>query len=248
MARLLIFDTSGGACSVAVWSGGGVAADRYEAMPRGQAEHLLLMIEETLDAAGIAYGRLDAVGVTRGPGAFTGLRIGLAAARGLALTLGIPAIGITTFEALAVRAPGGCAVAIDTKRNDFYCQLFGPGGVSAGDPGILAPAEAIALAESEGVPLVADTPMPAGGETGIGAVRSPDGSPVGPPAGPPASPPRAAAFAPLVARRYDALGEDGRSGLAMPRPLYLRPPEARLPEARSPEARLREGRRRGRPR
>ncbi len=224
MARLLIFDTSGGACSVAVWSDGGVAAERFEAMARGQAERLLPMIEETLAEAGMAYGRLDAVGVTRGPGAFTGIRIGLAAARGLALARGIPAIGISTFEALAIRAPAGCVVAIDTKRNDLYCQLFGPGGAAAGDPGILAPDEAIALAGAEGVPMVADFPFSAAGEAGRGEDRRPAGSLAGPP--------RAAAFASLVARRYEAFGKDGRAGLAMPRPLYLRPPEARLPEAR----------------
>lgn len=224
MARLLVFDTSCGACSVAVWSGDCTIAERYEAMSRGQAERLLPMIEETLAAAGMAWGRLDAVGVTRGPGAFTGIRIGLAAARGLALARGIPAIGISTFEALAVRAPAGCMVAIDTKRNDFYCQLFGPDGAAAGDPGILAPDKAIALAGAQGVPVVTDTPAPAGSEAGRGGDRAPDGSLAGPP--------RAAAFASLVARRYEALGKDGRAGLAPPHPLYLRPPKARLPEAR----------------
>lgn len=230
MARLLIFDTSCGACSVAVRSGDRIVAERYEAMPRGQAERLLPMIEETLAAAGMAYGRLDAVGVTRGPGAFTGLRIGLAAARGLALALGVPAIGISTFEALAVRAPAGCAVAIDTKRNDFYCQAFGPGGAPAGDPAILTPDEACALARAEGVPLVTDGPAPPA--AGAGARRSPDDSPAGPLADSLAGPPRAAAFAALVARRYEVLRADGGTGFAAPRPLYLRPPEARLPEAR----------------
>ncbi len=200
MSRLLIFDTSGGACSAAVWADGRIAAERFEAMARGQAERLLPMIEETLAAAGLGYGQLDAVGVTRGPGAFTGIRIGLAAARGLSLALGIPAIGITTFEALAVRAPEGCAVAIDTKRGDVFFQLFGPGGAAEGEPGILAPSAATAAAGEKGVPLVTDAP-------------------------------RAAEFAPLVAARHEASGADGRSAPGMPRPLYLRPPEARLPEA-----------------
>ena len=151
MARLLIFDTAGAACSVALWADDSVAAERYEAMARGQAERLLPMIGEALAAAGISYAQLDGIGVTCGPGAFTGLRIGLAAARGLALTLGIPAIGITTFEALAVRAPAGCVVAIDTKRNDYYCQRFGPDGAAQGEPGILSPADAVALADSRNV-------------------------------------------------------------------------------------------------
>lgn len=200
MSRLLIFDTSGGACSAAVWADGRVAAERFEAMARGQAERLLPMIGETLAAAGLAHGQLDAIGVTRGPGAFTGIRIGLAAARGLSLALGIPAIGITTFEALAVRAPEGCAVAIDTKRGEVFFQLFGPGGVAEGEPGILAPAAAAAAAGEKRVPLVTD-------------------------------PPRAAEFAPLAAARHEALRADGRAYPGMPRPLYLRPPQARLPEA-----------------
>ena len=223
MARLLIFDTSGAACSVALWAGGGTVAERYEAMPRGQAERLLPMIEETVAAAGLAFGQLDAVGVTRGPGAFTGLRIGLAAARGLALALDIPAIGVTTFEALAVRAPAGCVVAIDTKRNDCYCQRFGPGGAAVGEPGILAAADAVALAEAGNLPLVADTPALASGARGADAAM--------------AGPPRAAAFASLVAARHRALGQGGHGSLDMPRPLYLRPPEARLPEARLPAGR-----------
>lgn len=220
MARLLIFDTSGTACSAALWAGGGVLAERYEAMPRGQAERLLPMIEETVAAGGLVFGQLDAVGVTRGPGAFTGLRIGLAAARGLALALDIPAIGITTFEALAVRAPAGCVVAIDTKRNDCYCQRFGLGGAAAGEPGILAAADALSLAEAEELPLVADTPALAGGGRAADAAM--------------AGPPRAADFASLVAARHRALGQGRAGGPDMPRPLYLRPPEARLPPARRP--------------
>lgn len=228
MARLLIFDTSGGACSVAVWVDGRVAAECFEAMARGQAERLLPMIGEVLAAAGIGYGQLDAVGVTRGPGAFTGIRIGLAAARGLALARGIPAIGIETFEALAVRAPAGCVVAIDTKRNDFYCRRFGPDGMAREAPEILPAAGAAALAGAAGVPLVTDSAALAGKDRN--------------PADPPPAPTRAAEFAALVARRYDALGNTvgntGPADLPPPRPLYLRPPQARLPETRPSETRL----------
>ncbi len=244
MARLLIFDTSGGACSVAVWAGGGVAAERFEAMAHGQAERLLPSIGEALAAAGIGYGQLDAVGVTRGPGAFTGIRIGLAAARGLALALDIPAIGITTFEALAVRAPAGCVVAIDTRRNDFYCQRFGPDGAARDAPEILPAAGAAARAGAAGLPLVTDSAALAAGRAGKRAGAGADREPA---ADPPPAPPRAAEFAAPVARRHDSLGESGRAGLPPPRPLYLRPPRAQLPEARQPEAQQSK-RRRGAPR
>ena len=214
MERLLIFDTSGAACSAAILADGRVVAERYRAMVRGHAEHLVPALGETLAAAGLAWDRLDGIGVTRGPGAFTGLRIGLAAARGLALVLDIPVIGITTFEALAVRAPAGCVVAIDTRREDFYCQRCGPGGTAAGRPEILPAAGALALARAGGLPLVADTPGLAGESA-------------------PAGPPRAAEFAPAIAARYREHGGAGRPGFAMPQPFYLRPPAARLPETAS---------------
>ena len=101
-------------------------------MARGQSERLVPMIEEVMATAGLDYGALEAVAVTRGPGGFTGVRIGLATARGLGLALGRPVMGVTNFEAQALAAPelrAGqvLAVVIDAKRAEVYVQAFRAG-------------------------------------------------------------------------------------------------------------------------
>jgi tRNA threonylcarbamoyladenosine biosynthesis protein TsaB len=103
---ILAFDTSAAHCAAALVSGERVIARRVEAMPKGQAERLLPMIEEMLAGAGLAWADLAALAVCTGPGNFTGTRIGVAAARGIALGLGVPAIGVTRMDL----APAGAAL------------------------------------------------------------------------------------------------------------------------------------------
>ncbi|MGQ0676762.1 MAG: tRNA (adenosine(37)-N6)-threonylcarbamoyltransferase complex dimerization subunit type 1 TsaB, partial [Rhodospirillales bacterium] len=98
---ILAFDCAGAACSVVLWQKGRVLARRAQASRHGQAEILLPMIEAALAEAGLSYGALAAIATTQGPGSFTGLRAGLAAARGLKLATGLPAIGVSTFDAAA---------------------------------------------------------------------------------------------------------------------------------------------------
>lgn len=144
---LLAFDAAGTACSAAVWRDGGVRARRFEAMARGQSERLVPMIEAVMAEAGIGYGALDAIAVTRGPGGFTGVRIGLATARALALACDRPLIGVSNFEAVAAAVPEderrgrSLAVVIDAKRSDLYAQAFGPDLVPATEARAIAPAE-----------------------------------------------------------------------------------------------------------
>ncbi len=132
--RLLAFDCAGGACSAAYWSDGAVAARRHEPMARGHAERLVPMIQEVMAEAGAGYAALSAIAVTCGPGGFTGLRIGLATARGLALASGRPLLGYSNFEVLAAAAPAESrrgrtlAVLIDAKRADLYVQAFAESG------------------------------------------------------------------------------------------------------------------------
>ena len=78
--------------------GGRIVAERFEEMKKGQAERLLPLLEEVLGEVGAVWEELDAIGVGVGPGNFTGIRISVSAARGLSLALGIPAIGVSTFE------------------------------------------------------------------------------------------------------------------------------------------------------
>ncbi len=127
---LLALDTAGTACSAALWCAGGVRARRFEAMTRGQSERLVPMIEAVMTEAGVGYEALDAIAVTLGPGGFTGVRIGLATARALALACARPVIGVSNFEAVAAAVPEterrgrSLAVLIDAKRSDLYAQAF----------------------------------------------------------------------------------------------------------------------------
>ena len=94
-------DTSTVGCSAALWRDGGIVAAHAAEMARGQSVALVPMIQDVMLEAHQAFEELDAVAVTVGPGAFTGLRIGLAAARGMALALGVPCLGVTTLETVA---------------------------------------------------------------------------------------------------------------------------------------------------
>jgi len=124
---ILAFDTSAAHCAAALlWDGGQVLRD--EAMDKGQAERLIPMLEEVLAEAGLGWRDLKAIAVGTGPGNFTGVRIAVAAARGLALGLGIPAVGVTRLEALAFGLPRPVTVIEDARRGEIYVQVFNPDG------------------------------------------------------------------------------------------------------------------------
>ena len=123
---ILAFDTSAAHCAAALLSGDVLLAARSEEMGRGQAERLMPMLEEVLAEAGAGWRDLAALGVGIGPGNFTGVRIAVAAARGLALGLAVPAIGVTGFEARAFAGPRPLWVAIEAPRAQAYLQRFGP--------------------------------------------------------------------------------------------------------------------------
>jgi len=131
---ILGIDTSAGQCAVALLAGERVVV-RAAAMARGHAEALFPMIDEVLAEAGAGPDALARIGVCTGPGSFTGIRAGVAAARGLALGAGIPAIGITRFEALAVAGMPG-PVALPGRAGQVYVQEIGPDGAPAGPPRI----------------------------------------------------------------------------------------------------------------
>ncbi len=118
-------------------------------MERGQAERLLPLLGEALAAGGAEWRDLDAIAVCTGPGNFTGLRIAVAAARGLAFGLGIPAIGVTRLEALAHGRAGAVLVALGVGRGGFAVQLF-EDGRAVGAPA-LVPAERLAEAAPHAV-------------------------------------------------------------------------------------------------
>jgi len=127
---LLALDTATESCSAAVCEDGATLARRFERLQRGQAERLVPMIEEVMDEAQRTYRALDGIVATVGPGSFTGVRVGLATARGLALAADLPLIGISTLEALAASVPPAerqgrtVLAAIDALRGQIYAQWF----------------------------------------------------------------------------------------------------------------------------
>ncbi|WP_417726775.1 tRNA (adenosine(37)-N6)-threonylcarbamoyltransferase complex dimerization subunit type 1 TsaB [Roseovarius sp.] len=143
------FDTSAAHCAAALLRGARVMATRAEDMGRGQAERLMPLLQEMLDEADVTWRDLDRIGVGIGPGNFTGIRISVAAARGLALSLGIPTIGISTLDVIRAQDRDGTP-CVPAPRDMAYVQsknsapeLLGMDAVS--DPA-LPPAPAV-LAE-----------------------------------------------------------------------------------------------------
>jgi len=183
-------------------------------MMRGHAEALMPMIAAVMTAAGMEFAALDRIAVTVGPGSFTGLRVGVAAARGIALATGKPAVGLTTLAALA--APffdmddsKALLAAIDARHGQVYMQLFGPGGRALMTPRLATLGDAIRAAATSPTRIVgngaklieADWPANERRPLLVNAVRAPD---IG-----------------WVARLGAAAAETAAGGAGV-RPLYLR--------------------------
>lgn len=150
---ILAIDTALDACSVAVLDtgAGALIARESEPMKRGHAEALMPMIARVVKASGVGYLQLDRVAVTTGPGSFTGLRVGLSAARGIALAAGKPAVGLTTLTAYAAplvsetdETPIICA--IDARHDQVYYQVVRSNGASLLLPRVAPVAEALGAA------------------------------------------------------------------------------------------------------
>ncbi|MGB0630354.1 MAG: tRNA (adenosine(37)-N6)-threonylcarbamoyltransferase complex dimerization subunit type 1 TsaB [Alphaproteobacteria bacterium] len=141
MSTVLSFDTSADFCAAAVVRDGSVLAAKSVPMARGHAEALVPLIQELCAGASIGFPDIDLIGVTVGPGSFTGVRTGLSAAKGFALAAGCPAIGVSSLQAVAVGAANECATAIlavlDTRRNDYFAQLFDAEAQPVGEPAVL---------------------------------------------------------------------------------------------------------------
>jgi len=210
--NILAIDTCLDACSVAVCADGRTLAAASEPMSRGHQERLAPLAEAVMAAAGLAFKDLARIAVTVGPGSFTGLRVGLAFAKGLALALDIPCVGVGTLEALAASAGGGgfAAACVDAHRGQVYLQIF-IDGRAAMAPDVL-PVEIAAARLAELWPGRPATLVGSGGPllaaVIAGACLEPERLPD-----------------PVAVAR---LGAAVRSPAA-PRPLYLRPPDAKLP-------------------
>ena len=145
MALILSIETSTSICSVAIHEQGELLALAEIKEPGAHAEKLLLLVDEVFEKAGLSFADLDAVAVSQGPGSYTGLRIGVSTAKGIAYALEIPLIGINTLQAMAASqsvAPGDYVVAVlDARRKEVYTQTFGDSLQE------LSPIEAVVLEE-----------------------------------------------------------------------------------------------------
>src|SRR6202043_2611671 len=158
---ILAIDTALDACAAGVLDtdAGKLIAQESQAMKRGHAEALMPLIARVMKASGIAFPALDRIAVTAGPGSFTGLRVGLSAARGIALAAGKPVVGLTTLSAYAapiVSEAGEQPVisAIDARHDHVYFQVVSGNGSSLIRPKVAPIAEALEAARFGAAHLV----------------------------------------------------------------------------------------------
>src|ERR1700719_2531943 len=158
--RVLALDTAPEPCAAAVLDTErrDLVASETQPMSRGHAEALMPMVARVMDAARLEFSDIDRIAVTIGPGSFTGVRVGIAAARGIALAAGRPAIGLTTLAAftaphVAAGFAGTVVPVIDARHGLVYMQVFGPGGRALIAPR-LAPVRDAVQAARAGAALV----------------------------------------------------------------------------------------------
>jgi tRNA threonylcarbamoyladenosine biosynthesis protein TsaB len=222
--KILALDTATSSCSVAIRIDGETVCSELEPMTRGQSEALMPMLMGVLEQAKLNVRDVDLIAATRGPGAFTGLRIGLATVRGLALASGVACCGITSTEAIADAAydpkdPNKTLlVALDSKRADIYVQVFGGNGITMDLPCAVGLDELQNLID--GLGLVGRTEVV--GDATDRAMEFLKGDFI-------KSSASEITDARFVARVAERIALSG-SGLADTSPLYLRPADAVIPE------------------
>lgn len=218
MLRVLAIDTALGACSACIVQAGEplpLAADTIP-MDRGHAEALMPLLDRLSAQVDGGFESLDRVAVTVGPGSYTGLRVGISAARGIGLAAGIPVVGVATLSAylaplMVGEKRGLLTAAIDAKHGQIYIQAIAPGGRTIIPPGLMTYRDAIRLLGSgpimiagSAAPLLAAEARAQGVEALISDASShPDIA--------------------WVAR----LGILADPNQALPKPLYLREPDAK---------------------
>lgn len=152
---VLVIDTSGPECAAGIYDSekNSVISFRSETIGKGHAELLPGMVEASLAEAGMALADIHRIAVTIGPGSFTGIRVGVAFARGLAVALKIPVVGVSTLQVVAEPHLGGATPvlsAIDARREALYTQVIGANGAALSEPAELGYDDARALADLHG--------------------------------------------------------------------------------------------------
>jgi tRNA threonylcarbamoyladenosine biosynthesis protein TsaB len=213
---VLVIAAAGLDSSVAVAADDRVLAVQQHRQPHGQAEALLPLVEAAMQAAQLPAAAIDMVAAEIGPGSFTGIRVGLAAARGIALATGARLAGISSFEAAAAAAgpaDSGLLVALESRREDLYVQLFD----AAGEP-LAAPAAVLPAALPDWVEALAATaPLVVAGDAAARAAAALGSRPLLAAA---SGGPAAVAVWRAVQRRRACRRPDLPA-----RPFYLRPPD-----------------------
>jgi tRNA threonylcarbamoyladenosine biosynthesis protein TsaB len=220
--RVLAIDTALGACSACVIESGQATALSRESIPmdRGHAEALLPLIDRVVAGLEGGFKGLERVAVTVGPGSYTGLRVGIAAARAIGLATGVPVVGVSTLSARIAALLGGgarhlLAAAVDARHGHVYLQVMAPGGRIVVPPSHVSIREAVRVLGSGPVRLTGSAAQEVAAEAlaqGIEAMVS--GTPL----------------APDIAQvaRLGALADPAH---ALPKPLYLRGPDAKPQDA-----------------
>lgn len=222
---ILAIDTALEACAVAVLDteASSLRAHEARAMARGHAEALMPMIDRVMQAAGLSFSALDRIAVTVGPGSFTGLRVGISAARGLGLAAEKPVVGVTTLSAFAAPHLGESDApilsVIDARHDHVYMQVVSGDGTAQVRPCIAAIADVFDTARSGALHIV-------GNAARIVADRWPANA-----TQPARVDPQAAPDICWVAW----LGAAADPAASRPRPLYLRAPDAKPQAATAPD-------------
>lgn len=216
---VLALDTAGSACSVALGRGETLLGHERREMRHGHAETLLPMVDRVVEAAAVSPAAIEVVAVSVGPGGFTGIRAGLAAAHGLALALDARLVGVTSFAAVAALVPSGATgllVALDSRRADFYVQLFDAAGAACSEPAAIPPEELATWLSGAALRVAGDAAQEA-----AAALRAHTAIEIVPNSAPDA-------IGVLTAvRRWPALVDPAAC------PLYLRAPDVSFPKARA---------------
>jgi tRNA threonylcarbamoyladenosine biosynthesis protein TsaB len=213
--NLLAIDCSASLCAASVYD---ADADRELGrkvldLGKGHAEHLMAVIDDAMTTGGISFAELGRIAVSTGPGSFTGIRVGVSAARGLALALGIAVVGVTTLEALALETrdrlgAGNVLAALDGGRGEIQAAVYDEAGATLFEPAVIDLARAMELANDF-------SPSLAGTAAEMIAAALPEKTLA---LGPLAKTADIAVYARLAATKKP--GE-------RPKPLYLREPDAK---------------------
>ncbi|HEX2509179.1 MAG TPA: tRNA (adenosine(37)-N6)-threonylcarbamoyltransferase complex dimerization subunit type 1 TsaB [Microvirga sp.] len=219
--RVLAVDTAQSACAACVIQAGEAEPLARESLPmdRGHAEALLPLVDRVVSAVDGGFESLDRVAVTIGPGSYTGLRIGIAAARAIGLAAGVPVVGVATLSAFLAPLMSGetrglMGAAVDAKHGQIYVQVVAPGGRTIIAPSLMGVRDTVRLMGSGPVQLTGSAaPMLASEAWTQGIEAVVVDAPIAPDIA-------------WVAR----LGAMADPAQALPKPLYLRGPDARPQE------------------